>query len=308
MNKSRILQLIIAGVADPYFESHYFGGGKGDAPPAPDYRGAAIEQSNASKEIAKDSTWANRPNINTPWGSQSWSAAPTTDPATGQPVTSWSSNISLSPDQQAALDDQQNIQAGRSDAAQQLLGQATAGFSTPMDWSKLPSAPGSVEEAQKGAFGKLAANLQPGRAQQTDALETRLANMGLPMGSEAYKRAKAQLQDQFATQDKSLLAQAMSEGRADVTTQQGIRQQAISEQGIRRGMTLNELNALLTGQQVAYPQGMQAPPSSTATGGQAPNLLGAAMAEGNYNSQNQSQGMDWGSAIGGIASVAGAFM
>ena len=48
------------------------GGGKGSAPPAPDYAGAAERQAKASMDVTKYQTHANRPTINTPWGTQSW--------------------------------------------------------------------------------------------------------------------------------------------------------------------------------------------------------------------------------------------
>src|SRR3990172_6264039 len=178
------------------FTLHGGGKGGGAAPAAPDYRGAAVEQSAASKELATGATWANRPTINTPWGQQTWDASAGVDPSTGLPVTKWESNVNLTPDQQQALDAQMRIGAGKSGLAEGLMGQVGAATKDPFNWGGLPKAPGSIDEAQQGAFSKMSAMLQPGRAQQTQAVETRLANMGLPMGSEAYKRAKSQLSEQ----------------------------------------------------------------------------------------------------------------
>lgn len=115
------------------------------APTPPDYKGAAEATAASNKEATTAQTWANRPTINTPWGSQSWSTGSTVDPSTGQQVTTWNSDISLSPAQQASLDSQQAIQQGRSDAAQGLLGQATDAFKTPMAWGDLPARPDQVE-------------------------------------------------------------------------------------------------------------------------------------------------------------------
>jgi hypothetical protein len=285
-----------------------YGGGKGAAPPAPDYAGAARAQADSSKEVTRDATYANRPTINTPWGSQTWTSGSQIDPSTGQSVTDWTQNINLNPQAQEALNSQQAITAGRSKAAQQLLGQATSATAQPMDWSSLPSVPGSLADAQQGAYSKMAAELQPGRQQQQSALDTRLANQGLPINSEAYNRANSQLSGQWAQQDKGLLAQSLAEGRADVGSQQAMRQNAIAEQAQKRGMSLNELNALLTQQQINLPQGMSAAPNATGGTAQANQALAAATAQGNYGlsaaQQNQSAGTDWGSAIGGIASVA----
>jgi len=281
-----------------------YGGGKGSTPPAPDYRGAAQEQAAAGREAQAGAIWANRPTINTPWGQQTWGATAGVDPSTGAPITEWTSNINLTPEQQKALESQQRIQEGRSGAAETLLGQATKGFETPFDWGGLPAAPGSIADAQKGAYETMSQMLQPGRQQQQSALDARLANMGLPMGTEAYKRASGQLGEQFAAQDKQMMAQALGEGRADVGSQQALRQGAIAEQAQRRGMTLNELNALLTGQQVQSPQMPGVPQAQPAA---PPNLLGAAQAQGQYGlgaAQAGGGGPDYGSMIGSVASVA----
>jgi hypothetical protein len=47
-------------------------GGKGSAPAAPDYLGAATAQAQASEKATTAQNFANRPNINTPFGGQSW--------------------------------------------------------------------------------------------------------------------------------------------------------------------------------------------------------------------------------------------
>ena len=49
------------------------GGGKGDAPDAPDYAAAARETAAGNLAAAKYATQANRPNQYTPWGSSEWS-------------------------------------------------------------------------------------------------------------------------------------------------------------------------------------------------------------------------------------------
>jgi hypothetical protein len=299
MDKHRFLEAIRNGAVNPW---PVYPGGKESS--SPDYTSAAIQQGLASKEVTNMQTWANRPQINTPWGQQTWQSQATTDPATGQPVTSWQTDINLTPEQQQALDAQQRIGAGRSAGAETLLGQATQAFQTPFRWGAMPGVPGSVGEAQQGAYGKLSAMLQPGRMQQEESLKTRLSNMGLHEGSEAWNREHARLADQFATQDKQMLAQAMAEGRSDVTTQGMLRKEAVAEEAMRRGMTLNELNALLTGTQVGYPQGMAGAPNATAAAAQPTQYLSAA----NMAGQNQDQGSDWGSAIGGIASLAGTAM
>ena len=83
------------------------------------------------------------------------------------------------------------------------------------------------------------------------------------------------------------------------------RQQAISEQVMRRGQTLNELNALLTGQQVSMPS---MPSFAQAQRADATNYMGAASnqyqaALDGYNAQQAgTAGM-----MGGLFSLGSAF-
>lgn len=291
--------------------------GKSDAPPPPDYRGAAEEQSAASKEIATQQTWANRPTVNTPWGQQTWSTNSQIDPSTGQQVTGWTSNISLTPAQQAALNSQQAIQQGRSNAAQDLLGQATGQFGQEIDYSTMPDRGGSVDPFSFSNRIQTSVNSDPSavRQQATDAVwsfqkpalddarsdtENQLSNMGLSRGSEAWNREMRRLDDSEARARLQAVdagraeaaqmfgqdLQSMQAGNNAVGQQAGLqttlgnyqnlqRQQAIAEEMQRRGYSLNELNALLTGQQVNMPQ---MPGFNQASAGQAANYTGAAQA------------------------------
>jgi hypothetical protein len=120
------------------------------SPPAPDYTGAAIAQGQQSQDLATQQTFANRPTINTPWGTQTWKTAAGTDPSTGKPVTNWTSDVELSPQQKSALDSQMEIQAGQSTAAKQLLGQATSATANPMAWGSLPARSGQLSAPSMG--------------------------------------------------------------------------------------------------------------------------------------------------------------
>jgi hypothetical protein len=112
---------------------------KGKAPPPPDYTGAAMAQAQASKENLNVQNFANRPTINTPWGSESWTTNATTDPATGQAVTQWTQNTTLAPELKSALDSQIGLQQDRSNLAQGFMGRVGDAYSQPFDWQNLPS-------------------------------------------------------------------------------------------------------------------------------------------------------------------------
>lgn len=238
MNLQRWLEAKRNGAVDPYFASKYHGGGgKSSAPATPDYRGAAVEQGQTSKELTNMQTWANRPNVNTPFGSQTWGTGTMTDPATGQQVTQWTQNINVTPEMQRALDAQQRITQGRSGAAEQLLGQATAATANPMDWGQLPSAfsfnsptaangqiadagniqrdlPGGTDYRNK-AEEAVWQRMQPALQQRRSATETQLANQGLTRGSEAWNNA---MRDLNTGEDNARL-QAIEAGRAEAAQQ-----------------------------------------------------------------------------------------
>jgi hypothetical protein len=347
-------------------------GGKGSAPAAPDYMGATQLQGEISKENLNTQNYANRPTINTPFGSQSWGTQAVKDPATGQVVTSWTQNNSLAPGLQDALNDQLGIQAGRSDLASNFMGRVANEYSQPFSYDGMPqlaqaSQPNSLKTgttdytpglATSFNFGsplpqfdssyrdtvanQLMQKMQPTHDYQQKQLETKLANMGFHAGTEGYNRelnnlnqrqsaerynalntagdeaqrlynmqmgtaqqgyqqnlGAAQFQNQALGQANALDLANMQAGNQAMSQQYGLnqqyanaqnqlRQQAIAEQMQRRGMSLNEMNALLNGQQVQMPN----MPSFNASGiAQTPNIMGAMQSQydaqlGAYNAEN----------------------
>lgn len=363
-------------------------------PPPPDYTGAALAQAQASKENLNIQNFANRPTINTPFGSESWQTSATTDPATGQRVTQWTQNTTLAPQLQQALDSQINIQQGRSDLANAFMGRVGEEYKQPFDFQNLPAltsggTPGQMQTNVADYSRGLQTDVNPNRAvggfnfsgpqmgvnfgnapalpqydagfrnqvandlmsqmlpvqrMQQQALETDLSNRGFKQGTEAYKRALDDLNARQAGERFNALNMAGNEaqrlfgmqmgsrqqgvnetlsagnfanqaqgqlfgqlmGQANLANQAGaqefgqnlsaaqfnnqalgqaanldlarmqamnqaqqqqfnlnqqyadaqnrLRQQAIAEQQLRRGMSLNEMNALLSGQQVGMPQ------------------------------------------------------
>ena len=112
-------------------------GGK-SSPSAPDYRSAAVATGEASKEVTRDQTYANRPDQFTPFGDIQWTNRQEIDPSTGQSVTRWQQNTTLNDASQAAVDAQQAIAAGRSNLAQGMLGETANTLNTQFDWNGLP--------------------------------------------------------------------------------------------------------------------------------------------------------------------------
>lgn len=318
--------------------------GKKSTPKAPDYVALAEQQAQSDKENTTAQTWANRPNLTTPWGEQTWEASRGTDPTTGQPITEWSSNISLSPDQQAALDSEMAIQKGRADLAGGMMDRVSNEFSPTMDWDNMPeitpfsyggnvksgpivgsgaqvsyeNLPGLTDASQlrkkieDARYGSATSRLDPQWNDREEALKTELYNKGFKEGDEGFvnalrdfnfnrtdaydtamrgaltdagsevsrqagvelanrgqlagertsaaqignQAAGIELQGQIASARQALDTNEQNFGQArDIfTTSAQQRQQAISEEMQRRGFTLNEINALLSGQQVGLPE------------------------------------------------------
>lgn len=333
--------------------------GNKSSPPPPDYRGAALEEAKASKENLNIQNFANRPTINTPFGSQSWETSATIDPATGQPVTSWTQNTTLAPQLQQALDSQMALQQGRSNLAQGFMGRVADAYQNPFDWQNLPervnpNAPGQFQtnvdnysqgiqrglntqglrdipqydmQARDQIADQLMQRMQPTHDRQSQALDAKLSNMGFQVGSEAYNRAMGDLMGAQSRERFNALDQAGTEaqrmynmglgarqqgfnealqsgnfgnqalqqaGNMDIARLQAMnqatgqafsfgsqyadqmarqRQQAIAEQQLMRAMPLNEMNALLTGQQVGMPQ---MPSFNTSGRAETPQLFNAA--------------------------------
>lgn len=356
------------------------------APKAPDYEAAAREQAQSSREVTEQQTWANRPDQYTPFGSQTWSNQQVWDPSTQQYLNRWTQTTNLTPESQAALDSQLRLQRDRSQLGESLTGRMQQEYGSAMDWSGLPQVGGTVgagnlqsrdlqdqistdglpqldpsqryyQQANDAIYNQWADRALPQQARDTDAMRTRLYNMGLREGDQAFDvemqklqqnqgdamrqaqyqatigagqeaqrmfgmdaQARGQLfgergtQGQFANQaalgefgmDQTGGQQNFQQQMASSQYQTQLRQQAIAEAMQRRGFSLNEINALLYGQQVGMPS---MPGFNTAQRSEGYQGLMAAQLTGQaeldrFNAQQAAtQGM-----LSGLGSIAGGFM
>jgi hypothetical protein len=214
-------------------------GKSASAPPPPDYEGAARQTAEGNLEAARANIAANRVNQYTPYGSLEYKISGE-DPY-GNPT--WSATQSLSPVQQQLLDYQNKSSLGLGQLAEKGLGYVGNMLDTPFDTSKLPSTGFNPSQSYQDAYmQRLAPQIQQGR----EALSVDLANRGIPIGSEAYKRAM-QTQSQ---RENDLLLGATTQGFG---VGQQARQQGLQEQAYLRNEPLNTLNAVRTGSQVQGP-------------------------------------------------------
>jgi hypothetical protein len=234
------------------------GKGGGSAPPPPDYSGAARETAAGNLDAARAATAANRVNQVTPYGSLNYSISGA-DPY-GNPT--WTATQSLAPAQQQLLDYQNRTSLGLGELTDKGLGYVSNMLDNPFDTSALPSTGFNPSQSYQDAYmQRLAPQIEQGR----EALDVKLANQGIPVGSEAYKRAMlAQSQ-----RENDLLATATTQGFG---VGQQARQSALQEQAFLRNEPINTLNAVRTGAQVQGPSFVNSAQQATTAG---PDILGA---------------------------------
>jgi hypothetical protein len=309
-----------------------------DTPPTQDYQGAAQQQAASSANVTEQQTVANRPDINTPFGNQTWQMTPTYDPVTGQMVSQWTQNTNLTPASQQALDSQQAITQNKSNLAQGLLGKLDAQENTPQaqyaDFAGVPGATTHTSDPNASSYDKAASDAsfnswlgynKPLMDQAKSQLDTQLQNQGLKPGDQAYDTAMKNLatqQDQNTNQasysaiglgnqvglanrssDLSQQNQAFGQGMSSANFQDQTREAQVADDMQQKGFSLNQINAILSGQQVGMPN----MPSFTASGSASPvQSLNAAQLTGQnqldqYNAGQQQSA----STLQGVGEVAG---
>jgi hypothetical protein len=106
--------------------------------------------------------------------------------------------------------------------------------------------------------------LDPRWEQKTEQQESALRNQGLRPGDEAYDNAMQELEFQKTDAYNQAQYQATIGAGSEASRMQGqdltaanyqntLRQQQITEEMQRRGFSLNEINAILSGQQIGMP-------------------------------------------------------
>ena len=241
-------------------------GGKSSPPPAPDYQAAAQATAKGDLEAARYATTANRPNLYTPFGNQTWA---------NHGGDKWSSTVTVAPELQRALTSQQNVDAELSGKAQQMLGQVKVqGSEFDMSDVQEKGDPGfgAVGEVQQAMMGRMREDLDYRR----DGEIARLKAQGITEGSEAWNNAMRQLDRGENDASQQALLAATGEADRMYGRQTSARSRDIQEQAYLRGLPIQELNALLRGTDVGMPQFQQYATQATTSG---PNMLGAASAQ-----------------------------
>ena len=241
-------------------------GKSASAPPPPDYAGAARLTAEGNLDAARANIAANRVNQYTPYGSLEYQVSG--EDKFGNPM--WKATQSLSPVQQQLLDYQNQSSLGLGQLAGKGLGYVSNMLDTPFDTSQLPTTGFNPSQSYQDAYMQ---RLQPQIEQGREALDVKLANQGIPVGSEAYRRAMLSQ----SQRENDLLAAATTQGFG---VGQQARQSALQEQAYLRNEPLNTLSAVRTGAQVQGPTFVNPPMQANTAGA---DLLGATQM--GYNAQ-----------------------
>lgn len=222
---------------------------------APDVVGAAREEGRQSRETARDTTYADRPDQFTPFGSNQWYQHVGIDPATGKPVTKWVQSNQLDPRIQGVFDDQLAYNQQNAALARDM-GWAMDEAQAAPDWEQFGAVNKFTPEANRARaedamYNKFAARLDPRFGSQEASLETKLANRGLRAGDQAYDAAMLNFGRERNDAYEQAALQAIGSGREEVglnmqTNQyaNALRQQEIDEYLGKRDYGINQRQRL----------------------------------------------------------------
>lgn len=264
-----------------------------DPPKAPDPAKTAAAQTTSNVQTGVANTIMGNANEVGPFGNVTYRQIGTQNVG-GQAVPRFQRTTTLSPQQQAILDQQQQFQIGTGrlansqvdrlrgvldqpiDAANIQTERATGGVAAPQlermsvnDWSQ------DRQRVEDAIMSRVNPQLERDRA----ALENRLANQGIRPGSEAFREAIAladrqtndarmqailaggQEQSRLAGLEQSRLGFNNNVGQAGFTNQMdaanfqnALRDQELAEMLRLRNQPINEITALMSGNQVTTPQ------------------------------------------------------
>lgn len=221
---------------------------KPNAPPAPDYAGAAIAQGAANLDAARATSKLSNPEWDNAEGSRRIQYGIGGDPDRVRIVDT------MSPVAAQQYGIQQGINTNLLNTASAGLNRVSQQMATPFDMSRLPGVDTRNESTRQAIAQALMGRLQPAFDRDENSARTRLANQGITQGSEAWNNEMNRLTQ--AKNDAMMQAQVQAGGEASrmFGDQSAARQQAIQEQAYLRNLPLSEINALRTGSTPNLPQ------------------------------------------------------
>lgn len=254
--------------------------GKPSAPKPPDPQQTAAAQTGTNIGSAIANTAMGQVNQFTPYGSLTYEQTGSTsytDPYTGQTydLPQYSATTSLSPEQQAILDQSQSAQQSMANVAAER-GQFLEGY--------LPQTGAMTDAIDQKLYDLGSQRIDPRFEQQESDLRTRLAQQGIAPGSEAFNREMTNLSQSRNDAYNQLMLQGRGQAASEVN------------------MPINQITALLSGSQVQNPNVSMAQPA------QMPTTDVAGLIGQNYNQRLNAFNMNQqgrNSLLGGLFDVGG---
>lgn len=271
------------------------------APTAPDPAATSAAQTSSNLNTAIGNTALQNATEYNPYGSVKYDISGYQDVG-GNKVPTYTRTVSLSPEQQKLLDQQNALGFQMNDIAGNQLTNLQDTLSKPLDLSTLPSVPQYDRQHYEDALmGRLNPQIERDRA----ATENRLVNQGVQPGSEAYREAMA-LQDRSVNDARyGAILNAGNYANQEMSTAQTARQNALQEQLTARNQPINEIGALMSGGQVSMPQFSPYQSGSIAPTDVSGNVWNAYNAQMNqYNAQLNNQN----AMMGGLAGLGGSLL
>src|SRR6185437_8769420 len=240
--------------------------GKPSTPAPVDVNAQAAAQSASNIHTADEQAKLNNINTNSPLGSTLFTQGPD-----GQ----YTLNQNLSPELQSLFGTQTGlantiagavpgqVAAGTSGvgAGTHLINGAVNGVGSALptsglNFTGLPALPSSssdfsneVNNAQNAAYNTQAAYLQPQQAEQSSNLAQKLADQGIPLGSDAYDRAQGDLSRSQTFANQQAQNAAVTAGQQEQNTlfneNLGARQQGVGEQEAQYSAPISALSSIL---------------------------------------------------------------
>lgn len=224
------------------------------APASPDPAYVSQQQTQSNVNTAVANGYLNRVNQYGPTGSKTYDIRGTQNVG-GVEVPLWNETTTLSPDQQRIYDSQTKLTQGTSDLANQYVGRIGEATASPYSYDGLAPAPQYNEAYRQQQLDAIIQRNQPQMERDRAALNQRLANQGISLGSDAWRAA----QDDYnrSVNDFRLGAdtQAGSAAAQVYGLESNTRDRAIQEMTNLRTQPINEVATLLgTGTGVQSPQ------------------------------------------------------
>lgn len=302
MQASRYRELIRQGCAPSalHWASCPQDFGKSDPPPAPDYASAAVATAAGNADAARIAAKANRVNQNTPYGSITYTNGINGD------QDQWRSDVTLAPDQQKMLEQQNQISLGLGDTMNQGLGYVQNMLDSPLDTSGFTNVDPASVAGREQVTATLLERMQPSLDRNRTAKENALLIQGHNRGGEAWNATQDDLARAENDQRMAAVLAGGTEQSRLLGAQQAQRQNQLAETQTLRNEPLATLNAIRTGAMPTNPQFTNTPQQQTVAG---PNLLGAAQSQyqgqlGAYNAQQAGSN----NLMSGLFSLGSAYM